>query len=125
MKGWEIIMSENNSLVPVVANALVEVSGNITNFVTKAKASGVIRRAQLEILRKQTTKVVVEIRTYNLGDIIMTNLDQIARTQEHIDNLERQGRLHGASLTMAMDQLTDLNNILRRNLRKYENGELR
>lgn len=118
-------MSENNSLVPVVANALVEVSGNITNFVTKAKASGVIRRAQLEILRKQTTKVVVEIRTYNLGDIIMTNLDQIARTQEHIDNLERQGRLHGASLTMAMDQLTDLNNILRRNLRKYENGELR
>lgn len=117
-------MSDNNSLMPVVANAVVEVSGSITNFLTKTKASGIIQRAQLEMLREQTTKVLADARTYNAGDIIIVNLEQLARTQDHIDSLERQGRLHGASLKMAMNQLDDLNNMLRRNLRRYENREL-
>lgn len=118
-------MSNNDSWLPVVANAVVEVSGNITNLITKTKASGVIQRAQLEMIKEKTAKVLADARAYHAGEIITTNLEQVARTQEYIDNLVRQGRLHGASLVMAMDQLNDLNNMLRRNLRKYENRELR
>lgn len=118
-------MSDYNSLVPVVANAAVAVSGNITSFITKTKASGVIQRAQLEMLREQTEKVLADSRAYHSSDIVITNLDQIARTQEHIDCLERQGRLHGMALTMAMDQLWELNDMLRRNLRRFENRTLR
>lgn len=117
-------MEDFKSLVPVVANAAITVSGNISNIITKTKANGVIQRAQLEMLKDQTAKVLTDARVYYSGDLVTTNLEQIARVQEHIDNLERQGRLHGISLTMAMDQLGDLNNMLRRNLRKFENREL-
>lgn len=118
-------MADCNSLAPVLANAAVAVSGNITSLITKAKASGVIQHAQLEMLKEQTAKVLADARAYHSGDIVTTNLEQIARTQEYIDSLERQGRLHGISLTMAMDQLGDLNDMLRRNLRRFENRELR
>lgn len=118
-------MPDTTSLVPVVANAAVAVSGNITSLITKARASGVIQRAQLEMLKDETAKVLTDARAYHAGDIVTTNLEQIARAQEHIDNLERQGRLHGNSLNMAMDQLGDLNDMLRRNLRRFENRGLR
>ena len=118
-------MTDYNYLVPVVANAAVQVTGNITSLVTRSKANGVMQRAQLEMLKEQTAKVLADARAYHAGDIIITNLEQIARTQEYIDNLEKQGRLHGTALTMAMDQLSDLNNMLRFNLRRYQNGELR
>lgn len=118
-------MEDIKSLVPVVANAAVAVSGNITSLITRSKASGVIQRAQLEMLKDQTAKVLADARAYLSCDLITTNLEQIARTQEHIDNLARQGRLHGISLTMAMEQLGDLNEMLRRNLRKFENRDLR
>lgn len=118
-------MADYKSLVPVIADAAVAVSGNITSLVTKAKASGVIQRAQLEMLKAQTTKVLRDARAYHAGDIVTTNLEQIAKTQEYIDNLERQGRLHGMSLKMAMDQLGDLNDVLRRNLRNFEKREMR
>jgi len=113
-------METSTSLVPVIANAAVAVSANISNLVTKAKASGVIQRGQLELLKEQTAKVLADARAYNAGDIVITNLEQLARTQHQIDSWEKAGRLHGSSLSMAMDQLTDLNDILRRNLRRYE-----
>ena len=118
-------MVNSNSLVPVVANAAVEVSGTITSLIAKAKTNGVIQRAKLEMLKDQTMKVLADARAYHVSDIVTVNLEQLAKTQEHIDYLERQGRLHGASLIMAMDQLGELNNILRRNLQKFENRELR
>jgi len=118
-------MEDYKSLVPLVADAAVAVSGNITSLITKAKASGIIHRAQLEMLKAQTTKVLTDARAYHVSDIVTTNLEQIAKTQEYIDNLERQGRLHGVSLAMAMDQLGDLNDILRRNLWNFEKRELR
>lgn len=118
-------MADFNSLVPIVEKAAVAVTENITGLITKSKASGVIQRTQLEMLKAQTTKVLTDARAYYSGDIITTNLEQIARTQEYIDTLERQGRLHGISLTMAMDQLADLNDMLRRNLREFENRWLR
>lgn len=119
------IMSDMNALVPAVANAVVAVSGNITNLITKAKAYGVIQHAQFEMLRTQTAKVLADARAYHSAEIITTNLEQIARTQELIDSLEKQGKLHGRSLAMAMEQLGDLNDILRRNLRRFENREWR
>lgn len=117
-------VADINSLVPVV-DAAIAVSGNITSLVTRARANGVVRHAQLEMLRAQTEKVLADAKAYHAGDLVTANLEQIARTQEHIDNLQRQGRLHGASLEMAMDQLADLNDMLRRNLRNFENRELR
>ena len=118
-------MSDTTSLVPVIANAAVAVSNNITNLITKSKASGVIQRAQLTNIIQQTEKVLADARANNIDDIIQTNLDIIARTQDHIDNLEKQGKLHGVSLNMALDHLGDLNDTLRRNLRKYENSAFR
>lgn len=115
----------DNSLIPVVTNAVVTVSGNITNFITKTRASGFIQRAQLDMLKDQTEKVLAEARANHIGDIVTTHLEQLARAQERIDSLERQGRLHDATLAMAMDQLGDLNDILRRNLRNFESRELR
>lgn len=117
-------MTDYNSIVPAVANAAITVSGNITNLITKTRASGVIQKAQLEMLKDQTAKVLTEARVYHTFEIIATNLEQIARTQEYIDTLQKQGRLHGKSLTMAIDQLGDLNDILRRNLRRFENKDL-
>ena len=117
-------MTDYNSIVPVVANAAITVSGNITDLIVKARAGGVIHRAQIEMLKDQTAKVIADARSHHTADIIMTNLDQIAKTQEHIDYLAKIGRLHGISLNMAMDQLSDLNDTLRRNLRRYENREL-
>ena len=114
-----------NSLVPVVADAMLTVSGKIASFVAKTKASGVMQRTQLEMIKGATAKLLADARAYHVADIAITNLEQLARTQEHIDNLERQGRLHGASLTMAMDHLCDLNDMLRRILRKYEDGDWR
>lgn len=117
--------STTTSLVPVVANAAVAISGNITSLITKSRASGVIQRGQLELLKAQTAKVLADARAYHAGEIVTTNLEQLARTQNQIDNLEREGRLHGSSLSMAMDQLSDLNDILRRNLKRYENRDVR
>lgn len=113
------------SLVPVVANAAIAVSEDITNFITKARASGIIQRSQLELLKAQTEKVLTEARSSHICDVISTNLEQIAKTQELIDKLEKQGRLHGISLKMAMDQLYDLNDMLRHNLRKLKFREWR
>ncbi len=118
-------MTDYNSLVPVVANAAVAVSGNISSLITKTKASGVIHRTQLEMLKDQTDKVLAEAKAYHSCDIAITNLEQLAKAQERIDILERQGLLHGKSLDMAMDQLGDLNDVLRCNIRRFENRELR
>lgn len=117
-------MADMNSLVPIV-DAAIAVSGNITNLITRAKASGVVQRAQLQLLRAQTGKVLADSRAYHAGELVIANLEQLARTQEYIDNLQRQGRLHGAALEMAMEQLEDLNDMLRRNLRYFENREMR
>lgn len=117
-------MSDYDSLVPIVANAAIAVSGNITNLIMRAKASGIVQRAQLEMLKSQTAKVLSDAKAYHAAEIVIGNLDQIAKTQEHIDYLEKQGKLHGEALNMAMEHLSDLNDILRRNLRRYENGEL-
>lgn len=117
-------MADNASLVPVIANAAVAVSENITSLVTKSKARGVIQHAQLENLRQQTKKVLADARANHVDDIIQTNLDIIARTQEHIDTLEKQGKLHGVSLEVALDQLNDLNDALRKNLDDYRKNKL-
>lgn len=118
-------MADYNSLVPVIAKTAVAVSGSISSLITRTKAAGVIQRAQLEMLIYQTDKVLTDARAYLAGEIVTTNLEQLAKTQAHIDNLARQGRLHGKSLDMAMDQLGDLNDTLRRNLRDFENRKLR
>ncbi len=112
-------MSEFNSLVPIVAEAAVKVSGSITNLITNAKANGIVRRSQLVMLKLQTEKVLADARIHHASELITTNLEQIAKTQEQIDNLEKQGKLHGKSLEMAMQHLEDLNLILRYNLRQY------
>lgn len=118
------MMTDYNSLVPVVANAAVAVSGNITNFITRTKASGVVQKAQLEMLKAQTAKVLADAKANHAFDLVTTNLEQIAKTQEYIDSLERKGTLHGTALTLALEQLCDLNAMLRRNLRRFENREL-
>jgi len=118
-------MDGSTSLVPVVANAVVAVSSNITGFVTKTRAKGVVERGQLEYLRDQTAKVLADVRACHLGDLVATNLEQLARTQYQINNLEREGRLVGNSLIMAMDQLSVLNNLLQSNLRNFINRDLR
>ena len=118
-------MANFNSLVPVVADAAVQVSRNITSLLVKSRANGVIQRAQFEMLMDQTAKVLAEARAYYAGDLVTINLEQIARTQEYIDSQEKLGRLHGISLNMAMDELGDLNDTLRRNLRDFENRWLR
>lgn len=117
-------MTDYNAIVPAVANAAVAVSGNITSLITKSKASGIINKAQLTMLKDQTAKVLADARAFHSFDIVSTNLEQIAKTQEYIDNLVKQGRLHGSSFTMAMEQLEDLNSMLRRNLKNFENREL-
>lgn len=114
-------MTDFNSLVPVVAKAATTVTSDISNLVTKVKVGGVIQRTQFEILKNQTAKVLADAKAYNTTSIITTNLEQIAKTQEYIDTLFKQGRLHGVSLNMAMEQLADLNDILRKNLRRFEN----
>lgn len=113
-------MVDYKSLVPVVTSSVIAMSENITGFIEKARASGVIQHAQIEMLKAQTEKVLAEARAYHYFEVISTNLEQIAKTQEMIDNLERQGRLHGISLKMAIDQLYDLNYMLRCNLRTLE-----
>lgn len=117
-------MDEFTSMVPVVANAAVAVSENITGIITRAKATGIIRDTQIEMLKDQTAKVLIEARTHLAGELVTINLEQLAKTQEYIDFLKSKGQLHGKSFDMAIDQLEDLNNILRRNLRDFENREL-
>lgn len=117
-------MTDYNSLVPAVANVAVVLSGNISSLVTRAKATGIVQRAQLQMLKGQTEKVIADARAHHIAEVVIENLEQLAKTQELIDNLEKQGRLHGKSLNMAMDQLEDLNNMLRRSLRKLEEGGL-
>lgn len=114
-------MSDLNSLVPIVTEAIVKVSGDITNFVTNARANGIVHRGQLTMLKSQTEKVLAEAIAYHAGELVATNLEQIAKTQERIDNLVKQGKLHDITLIMAMQQLEDLNFILRYNLRNYLN----
>ena len=116
-------MPDYNSLVPMVANAAVAVSGNIASLVLNARASGVVQRTQLKMLKAQTAKVLTEARAYLAGDIVVTNLEQIGKTQEYIDTLVQQGKLHDASLDMAMEQLSVLNRLLRENLERFKNGE--
>ncbi len=115
-------MADYDSLVPMVKEAAVVVSGTITSLITRTKASGVVQRTQLELLKDQTAKVLAEARVYHAGEIVIASLEQIAKAQEHIDALEKRGQLHGQSLNCAMGQLEDLNNVLRYILRKYENG---
>lgn len=115
----------DNSLIPVVTNAVIAVSGNITNFITKAKANGFIQRTQLDMLKDQTEKILAEARANHIFDIVSTVIEQLAKVQEHIDRLEKQGRLHDSTLTMALDYLEELNNMLRHNLREFENRVLR
>ena len=118
-------MEDFNSLVPTMTNAAVVFSGNIANLIVRTRASGIIQRTQLELLKDQTAKVIAEARACQAGEFVTTNLEQIARAQEHIDNLKNQGRLHGSTLTMVLDTLADLNSILQRNLRQFEGRERR
>jgi len=116
-------MSDLNSLVPTVANvanAAVVLSGDISGLITRAKATGMLHHAQLEMLKGQTSKVIIDAKAHHIGELVIENLEQLAKTQEHIDNLEKQGRLHGRTMNMAMTQLEDLNDMLRRNLHNYE-----
>lgn len=114
-------MEPTTSLTPAVITAATIVSGNITNLITRVRANGVIERGKLEFLKDQTAKLLATARAYHAWDIVTINLEQISKTQNQIDNLQKEGRLHGASLSMAMEQLYDLNEMLRRNLRNFEN----
>lgn len=113
-------MADHDSLVPMVKEAAVVVSGTITSLITRTRASGVVQRTQLELLKNQTAKVLADARAYHAGELVTTNLEQLAKTQDYIDSLEKRGQLHGRSLDYAMQQLDELNNMLRHNLRNYE-----
>lgn len=113
-----------NELIPVVNNAL-DLTGKVTSLITRSRETKVIDKAKLEWLKDQTNKILVEARTYHAKEIVCANIEQLAKTQETIDMYENQGKLHGRALDMAMEQLEDLNNILRDNLRDYKNRELR
>lgn len=112
-------MSDYNSLVPMVADAAIVVSGTITNFITKTKAGGVVQHAQLELLKAQTRKVLTEAKIRHAGELVTVTLEELAKTQDQIDSLEKRGLLHGATLVYAMEQLEALNNLLQCNLQKY------
>ncbi len=113
--------SMNTVLPVVVQTAISVVSKGIGDLVMNARANGVVKRAQFEMLKDQTTKAIALARANNAGDIARSNLEQLMETQRYIDNLEKEGRLHGISLSMAMDQLADLNDTLRKILEDYRN----
>jgi predicted HTH domain antitoxin len=117
-------MEDKNAMIPVVKTAIA-LSGGIISFATRAKASGVVQRAELAMLKDMTAKALREARAHHQSDLVYTNIEEIAKIQEHIDSLHRQGRLHGVSLNMATDHLIDLNNTLRRNLRDLESKDYR
>lgn len=111
-------MSDVNSLIPTV-NTAIALTSSISTMVTKCKANGIITRTQIEMLRAQTSKVLADAAICHLSEITAENINQLASTQEMIDRLSKEGSLHGASLTMAMDQLSLLNDQLRQNLLDY------
>lgn len=115
-------MNEFNSLVPVVTDAIFAVSENLTGIITETKATGTIQRTKLNMLKNQTKKILADAKAHLVGELVITSLEQLAKTQEYIDFLASKGQLHGLSLDMAMDQMTDLNKMLRRNLQDFING---
>lgn len=117
-------MQELQSLVPIVAKAAVTVSGDISDFITMTKASRVVKQTQLIMLKDETEKVLADARAHHFSSLVTTNLEEIVKMQNYIDYFVNQGQLHEQSLNMAMENLCDLNDMLRRNLRDFENRKL-
>lgn len=116
-------MENMKSLVPVITDAVVtsvvSIPENITGLITMARMNGIVRRGQLEMVREQTRKALADAKAYNYGSLVITNLEQLSKTQDFIDRLVREGSLHGISLEFALQQLEDLNDMLRQNLRRH------
>ena len=99
----------------VISNA-VTLSNNITAVVARIKSKRIYARAELVFLRDQTQKLLMEARSRHEGEIVRTNLEEIAKTVDLINVLESQGRLTGRASDMATQHLEDLNAKLRKNL---------
>lgn len=113
-------MSDVNSPIPTV-NTAIALTSNISDLIVKCRATGVITRAQIAMLRAQICKVLAYTAIVHLSELIAENINQLAATHKLIDRLSKEGRLHGVSLKLAMGQLELLNEQLLQSLLDYRN----
>lgn len=99
-------------------NATKDITSVISSMATTFKALKTVKKED-NIKLKERIKVIETVaRSYGLGEIARANINELAKTQKHIE----QCNLNGTALKYAMLQLENLGNMLEKNLEEYSNG---
>lgn len=95
-----------------VWNAAKSVSTAVASIITTYRKSKAVKKQELAALEAKIKIYVTQARAHAIGEIIRVNIEEIASTQRYID----QQNLDGIALEMAIEQLHELNCLLRANL---------
>lgn len=100
----------------LVAATVQGIGSLVTTMVQGFRENRVLRKAQQDALRDKLHAAQIMAKANHLGDIYLTNLQQLIRTQRYID----EHQLSPRTLAYAMDQMEMLSNKLARIVDGYE-----
>lgn len=93
-------------------NATKDVSNALTAVINTYKSFGMVRKQEMASLDIKIKSFQAKTYAREVGDVIRLNIQEIADTQRYIE----QQNCTGLALDMAIEQLVELNILLRNNL---------
>lgn len=101
-----------------VWTAAREVSTAVGTMVNTYKTLRTVKKQESIILKEKSRAFQTIARVRGMGEVARANIDEIAKTQNFIDQLH----MDGAALDYAMSYIDRLNDMLNVNLEGYMNG---
>ena len=101
-----------------VWTAAKEVSTAVGTMVNTYKTLRTVKKQESIILKEKIRAFQTIARARGMGEVARANIDEIAKTQNFIDQLH----MDGAALDYAMSYMDRLNDMLNVNLEGYMNG---
>lgn len=96
----------------IIWKAAKEVNSAVATILNTYHSHRVIHRQEMAALDVKIKAFAAKTYSHEVGEIIRSNINEIAATQRYID----QQNLNGPALDMAMEQLRSLNTLLQDNL---------
>lgn len=114
-KGTQLTREEENDMGTemTIWTATKDVSNALTAVINTYKSFRVVRKQEMDTLDIKIKTFQAKTYAREVGEVIRLNIQEIAATQRYIE----QQKCTGLALDMAINQLVELNTLLRNNLK--------
>lgn len=112
------------ALIQVAAGAL-DIVNKAASLINLFRERRITSRAKLREMMVETDSLLAVARSHAIANVVVANVEELARTAKVIEMYANNGDLYGRSLDLAYDQLDTLNYSLRVNAQRFQDEVMR